>query len=52
MSPLPYYQQGVEAQKAGKEMWECPYVSTVDWVGALPAWLAGWMWAKQQEKSK
>jgi hypothetical protein len=44
-----YYDQGMQAYKDGKEIWQCPYVDLTSPVNALVPWMAGWMFAKQMD---
>lgn len=44
-----YYDEGMQAYKAGKEMWECPHVYQTSLTLALTPWLAGWIAAKQMD---
>jgi ribosome modulation factor len=43
------YNEGMQAYKNGKEMWECPYA----YLGSMSVfnhWIAGWMAAKQLDQ--
>jgi hypothetical protein len=45
-----YYDEGMQAYKDGKELWQCPHVYGYSSVYALSPWMAGWMCAKQLDE--